>query len=292
MTMTQRIEDVRQHVERETRLDLVAKPLRGAAQRALSPAPAREVLSGRPIGHPLHPALVLVSGGALLSATVLDLVGGKGARKASQRLIAVGLIAALPTAASGLSDWMDTEDAESRIGVVHAASNSIALAAFTRSWRRHAAGKRGVLSSLTGAAALGAGGWLGGHLAYALGVGVDTTAFQSAAQDWTDVAAATDIDDNLHQAHVDGVAILLTRVDGKVTALADRCTHRGGPLSEGKRYDDCVVCPWHGSKFALRDGAVLNGPASRPQPAFEVREQNGRIEVRRTEPRALRRNPA
>jgi nitrite reductase/ring-hydroxylating ferredoxin subunit len=40
------------------------------------------------------------------------------------------------------------------------------------------------------------------------------------------------------------------------------------------------VCPWHGSEFALEDGRVINGPATEPQPTFEVREQGGSIEVR------------
>jgi nitrite reductase/ring-hydroxylating ferredoxin subunit len=41
-----------------------------------------------------------------------------------------------------------------------------------------------------------------------------------------------------------------------------------------------VVCPWHGSEFALDDGRVLNGPATVPQPCFNARERDGRIELR------------
>jgi nitrite reductase/ring-hydroxylating ferredoxin subunit len=192
---------------------------------------------------------------------------------------------------AGWADWLDTEEAESRTGVVHAAMNTVALLAYFRSWRLRRRGKRGTLSALFGAAARGGGGWLGGHLTFGEGVGVDTTAFQGGPTEWRDVAAESDITEELRQVTVDGVPLLLTRVDGAIVAIADRCTHRGGPLSDGTREGDCVTCPWHGSSFSLRSGAVLQGPASRPQPAYDVRIQAGRVEVRRPEPRALRRNP-
>jgi nitrite reductase/ring-hydroxylating ferredoxin subunit len=73
--------------------------------------------------------------------------------------------------------------------------------------------------------------------------------------------------------------------------LADRCTHRGGPLSEGTIEDDCVTCPWHGSSFSLTDGGVRRGPAVAPQPVYDVRVEADGIDVRRDEPRSLRVNP-
>jgi nitrite reductase/ring-hydroxylating ferredoxin subunit len=66
-----------------------------------------------------------------------------------------------------------------------------------------------------------------------------------------------------------------------VLAIAARCSHAGGPLEEGEVDDDlCVTCPWHGSHFRLADGSVVRGPASAPQPSFEVRSSDGNIEVR------------
>jgi nitrite reductase/ring-hydroxylating ferredoxin subunit len=94
-------------------------------------------------------------------------------------------------------------------------------------------------------------------------------------------------------AEVDGVPVLLSRSNGRVVALADRCTHRGAPLHEGKIEDGCIVCPWHASRFRLTDGSVVRGPATRPQPGFEVRIVAGRVEIRRPdEMRSLRSNPA
>ena len=134
---------------------------------------------------------------------------------------------------------------------------------------------------------------MGGHLSYALGVGVDTTAFQHSPEAWTAVAADADVvPDRLLAASADGVPVLLTRApDGTALVLADRCTHRGAPLHEGELRGGCIVCPWHGSEFAL-DGSVVRGPATRPQAAYETQVVDGRVFVRRAdEPRSLRTNP-
>ena len=77
-----------------------------------------------------------------------------------------------------------------------------------------------------------------------------------------------------------GVPVLLVRCEGEVCAIAHTCSHLGGPLSEGKLEGDVVQCPWHGSRFNVRDGRVVDGPATFPQPRFEVRTHEGQIEVR------------
>ncbi|HEY3750415.1 MAG TPA: hypothetical protein VGL80_14545 [Pseudonocardiaceae bacterium] len=105
----------------------------------------------------------------MLSATSLDLVGGAAGRPAARRLIGLGLLAAGPTAAAGWSDWLDTEGAERRVGLVHATSNAVGLSAYALSWWQRRRGGGGRAAGLAGAVALGVGGWLGGHLAYALG---------------------------------------------------------------------------------------------------------------------------
>lgn len=74
--------------------------------------------------------------------------------------------------------------------------------------------------------------------------------------------------------------VMLLRLDGEVVAISATCTHLGGPLDEGKIEGDTVTCPWHGSVFCVRDGKLLHGPATMPEPSFEVRVQDGRIAVR------------
>jgi nitrite reductase/ring-hydroxylating ferredoxin subunit len=70
------------------------------------------------------------------------------------------------------------------------------------------------------------------------------------------------------------------RRDGHIYALAETCSHLGGPLSEGELVDHTVRCPWHCSRFSLEDGTVIDGPATHPQPCMDARVRDGRIEVR------------
>lgn len=84
-----------------------------------------------------------------------------------------------------------------------------------------------------------------------------------------------------HSADVDDTPVLLVRHDGRTYAIHDRCTHRGCLLSEGDLDGNVITCPCHGSQFDIRDGTLLRGPATVSQPAFEVREADGHLEVRR-----------
>jgi uncharacterized membrane protein len=158
-------------------LDPVVENLQIAISQVRTGA-AREVLSGEWLGHPLHPMLTDVVIGTWTSAAIVDLVGGRQARPAADRLVAAGIAAAPPTFASGWSDWLDTgprDRALARIGVVHAVSNGAALALHVASLRARGEGDRarGVLLSLAGLGLLGASGYLGGHLAYVHGARVE-----------------------------------------------------------------------------------------------------------------------
>ena len=73
--------------------------------------------------------------------------------------------------------------------------------------------------------------------------------------------------------------------------MESRCTHRGGPLYDGHVDADCIECPWHGSRFDRRTGAVEAGPATAPQPVYEVELDDGAVMIRREEAGGLRRNP-
>lgn len=283
-------------LERAEALDGAADRVQRAVQPLLSPGPVKDVLSGTWLGHPVHPLLIVLPIGTWVSAALLDLLGGRAGRAAADRLVAAGVVSTLPAAATGLSDWLDTQDAERRVGLVHATGNTVALGLQLASLRARRRGRRGtgVALSLAANALVGITGYLGGHLSYSQGVGVDTTAFRTGPEEWTAVADAADLLPGRPTAVPAGAAtILLVRTEaGEVSALDDRCTHRGGPLHEGTVEGDCVQCPWHGSVFRLDDGSVQAGPASVPQPAYETRVVDGRVEVRRTEPRSQRRIPA
>ncbi|HEX8498906.1 MAG TPA: Rieske 2Fe-2S domain-containing protein [Actinomycetales bacterium] len=282
------LERLTRAIETSSTLDRAAEVGQKAA--SLIPAgPVKDLLSGTWIGHPLHPVLVTVPIGAFTGALALDVTGDSDA---SRRLIGFGLLSSLPTMATGMSDWADTQGAERRVGLVHAASNVVGLSLLTLSWVSRQRGGGGRLSALAGYSAIGVGGWLGGHLSYALGVGVDTTAFSHLPTDWTDACADTDLMPG-KPLGVDagGVPVLLLRQGTVIRAISDRCTHRGAPLHEGEIQDGCVVCPWHDSSFDLTDGSVQRGPATRPQQPFETRVVDGRVQVRHDEARALRTNP-
>jgi nitrite reductase/ring-hydroxylating ferredoxin subunit len=75
--------------------------------------------------------------------------------------------------------------------------------------------------------------------------------------------------------------VLLYRDGAEISAIGAVCSHAGGPLDEGSTEDHCVRCPWHDSVFDLRDGSVVHGPATYPEPGFDVRERDGQIELRR-----------
>jgi len=79
---------------------------------------------------------------------------------------------------------------------------------------------------------------------------------------------------------VEDTAVVLVRTGDTINALTNTCTHLGGPLHEGKLEGDSIRCPWHGSRFCLTDGAVLDGPATFDERVFEVRVRDGQIEVR------------
>ncbi len=280
-------------IEKAAWLDAVADQISAVLAKTLPNGPIKDAASGTAWGHPAHPVLVTVPIGSWLAAAYLDLFGGRDSRPAARKLVALGAVAALPAAFTGASDWIDTAGAERRVGLVHAATNFTALGLYISSWsaRRRGRHARGVALGLVGSSVLGVGGWLGGHLAYALGVGVDTTVFQHLPTDWADVAADTEVTDQPSLVQVNGVPLLLVRSEGAIRAIADRCTHRGAPLHEGDVAEGCVICPWHGSTFRLSDGSVQRGPATRPQPTLEVRSLDGRVSVRQAgQQRSLRSN--
>ena|SRR5947209_8910567 len=277
------LEDVFDRIEGAEALDKVAKPVASAVAKITPHGPVKDLLSGTWLGHPLHPMLTDVAIGSWTSAFILDLCSGEGAASAAESLVGVGVVSALPTALSGLSDWSDMLGPERRVGLVHAASNVIGLSFYGLSWlaRRRGDRGRGIALGLLGATAATVGGYIGGHLSYRQGVNVDRHAWEEGPGDWVEVLGEDELDEGQPVAATAGEReVFLVKHDGAVLAIADVCGHAGGPLHEGELEGDCITCPWHSSTFRVTDGSVVHGPATAPQPVFDVRVEQGRVAVR------------
>jgi len=102
---------------------------------------------------------------------------------------------------------------------------------------------------------------------------------------WTTVLSAGDLrEGKAVRVTVDGVDVLLYRLGDRIFALANRCSHQGGPLHKGvvkaSGPNPTVTCPVHGSIFRLTDGMVIRGPASTRQAVYEARVNGDAVEVR------------
>jgi nitrite reductase/ring-hydroxylating ferredoxin subunit/uncharacterized membrane protein len=273
-------------VERMPWLDPVAEAMRRAFEPILGqdkPRAVRDALYGTWLGHPFHPAVVTVPIGCWTVSLACDLAGEE---RAADLSLALGLLGAGAAAATGAAQWQDATKREHarRIGALHALLNVGATALYGLSLRERRQGRRrsGVGCSLAGFAVASASAWLGGDLAYDLGIGVNRTAFEEPPAEWTDVLAEADLPAaGTPVCVVAGeVPVLLLRREGRIFAISNTCTHLGAPLHEGKVEGETIVCPWHGSVFGLRDGRLLHGPATAPEMAYEVKVEGGRVLLR------------
>jgi nitrite reductase/ring-hydroxylating ferredoxin subunit/uncharacterized membrane protein len=266
-------------------LDGVASTMEQAFEPVLgqdAPRGPRDFLYGTWLGHSLHAAVITVPVGSWSAAMVFDLMGEE---RAADLSLGLGLLGAAGAAVTGAAQWQDTtnEEAPRRLGALHALLNVAATGLMAGSWLMRQQGRRGsgvALSSL-GLGINLASAWLGGELAYELGIGVNHAAFEKPPTDWTDVAALKDLlDGKPKRVKANGTPVLLLRQGDRIRAIGATCPHLGGPLHKGAINGDTVSCPWHGSVFCLDDGALIHGPAMMPVAAYEVRIEEGRVAIR------------
>ena len=250
-----------------------------------------DILHGTWLGHPLHVVLTDVPIGSWTAAAVLDaleeMTGSRAIGRGADAVIAVGLVGAAGTAITGLADWSKIGGGQPRrIGLAHALLNATATACYVtslclRSTHSRRAGRR---FALLGLIVSSVSAYLGGHLVFKEKIGIDHTADYSPPEDFVAVLAEAELLENqLRRVNANGMPVLLVRRGDHIYAIAETCAHLGGPLSEGKLEDATVRCPWHGSRFSLEDGRVLEGPSVHAQPVLEVRVRDGQIEVRRSD---------
>lgn len=264
----------------------------------------KDVLEGKPLRLPLHPALVHLPV-ALFPLSVLLDVGSRIFSDAGlylERSAFVALIGGLVTAAIaaifGIVDYTEirSDHPAKKTATLHMVLNLVAIGlfAFSAGLRYDALGATAtglfpLLASLLGLAVLSYSGYLGGHLVYSDGIGVgrhrrDTRTPGSTIAASTSGAAAIPViyasrlrNGETLRVDVDGTIITIARVEDQFCAFQEFCTHRFGPLSEGKLESSEVVCPWHRSRFDVRTGKVTHGPASVDLRTFRVEVRDGKL---------------
>ena len=258
------------------------------------PRRLKTLLHGTWLGHPLHPALTDVPIGAWLLAVIFDIIwlvspaAQPWAARGAEVAVIVGVLGALAAAVTGLADWSDTYGAERTVGLIHAALNTLALILFIIS----AALRLGVTDGATvpavildfvGLISVLAAAYYGGDMVFDKGTAVNHTAWEAGGEDFEPALAVADLPEHaLRRVTVAGVPVVVLKTGEKYFAIAANCTHAGGPLDEGElQPGDVVQCPWHGSRFRMRDGKALTGPATIAQPRYETRVREGMLELRR-----------
>jgi nitrite reductase/ring-hydroxylating ferredoxin subunit/uncharacterized membrane protein len=284
-------------IRKQDWLDPIADQLQPAVATALGAGGAvgpevAKFLHGTWLGHPFHVVLTDVPIGSWTAAAVLDLIEAKTGRRAIGRgadaAIKVGLVGAAAAAMTGLADWSKIGGGQPRrIGLMHGLLNVTATMCYVTSLRlrrnnsRHAGRKFAFLGFIVS----NLSAYLGGHLVYNERLGMDHTAGYSPPEEFVAVLAEAELPENqLRRINAGGMPVLLVRRGERIYAIAETCSHLGGPLAEGKLEDLSVRCPWHGSCYSLEDGRVLEGPSVHAQPVLQVRVRDGQIEVCRAQP--------
>ena len=246
-----------------------------------------DFLHGTWLGHPLHPVLTDFTIGAWTMGSLFDAVGAANnsrfARQTADQLMTIGTVCAVPTAITGLTDFSTFPEWSASTATWHGLLNSVnfGLYVWSVAERRRGNRTRGVILSTFALGLTCLSAWLGGKLVYRQRVGVDHSESFDEPKNWKAVLDASDLGQrDPKRIDIEGKGVLLYREGNSIYAIGSVCSHAGGPLEDGTFEGSCVQCPWHDSVFDLRDGSIVHGPATNPQPRFETRVRDGRIEIR------------
>lgn len=256
-------------------------------------------------GHPIHPALIAFPFAYLFGSACVDAYAAATDRpewfRTAKHMNALGIGTALLAAVPGIVDYMfavpPNSSAKDR-ATNHMFANVSALALFglSRLGRRDndRPASWAVAAEAIGAGLVAVAGWLGGTLVYRNQIGVDHRYANagtwhvkalSAPPSGEPIEAGSQDDleiDQMKLLRAGGERIVVARTERGFAAFQDRCTHKGGPLSDGTLACGVVQCPWHGSQFDVRTGEVRQGPAEEPIEAFEVEQHDDRLAVRKS----------
>lgn len=249
--------------------------------------PLKDFLNWKWLGHSLHAALSDAAIGALLSVSLLDILGFGAAADA---LLAVAIAVTIATAVAGLADYADTDGTARMRATVHNTLMILTLLLYVASFVLRAGNPSDrtlpIVLALIAAVTLSIGAWIGGDVVYALGNMVDRHAWRFHGESgWQPLDVGDIPEGQLVKARAGAEPLVLVRTGDVVLALHDTCAHAGGPLSGGRlaAHGTEVECPWHGSRFELATGHRRRGPTTYDQPRYEVRRaETGGWEALRT----------
>jgi nitrite reductase/ring-hydroxylating ferredoxin subunit/uncharacterized membrane protein len=259
--------------------------------------PLKTLLHGTwPLRHPLHPAVTDLTVGAYVVVAALDVyylvTNDAGLTRATDFVLALGLISSVVAILTGLTDWNETFGEERRTGMLHGLLMVATNVGFATSmWLRLGAPADqripAIAIAMVALVLLLVAAYLGGEMVFGYGTEVNRQAWAEPPTKWEllDISAKKLEDRKPVVAKTkSGFAVFIVRLDGEIHAMGDTCTHAGGPLHKGKWVGDerCEIeCPWHASRFCVKDGGVRGGPATFPEVRIEAREHDsGFLEVR------------
>jgi nitrite reductase/ring-hydroxylating ferredoxin subunit/uncharacterized membrane protein len=280
-------------VESQTWLDKLGTPLQSwllklYGQPGQPNRRIKDILNGTWLGHALHPVFTDIPIGAWSCTMLLDLAWlndeSKGVARGSDIAMTLGIVGASAAVVTGVTDWSDLDGMDRRVGLMHGLLNGSILLTNIGSLVLRLTGRRraGIALSTAGYLASLCSAYLGGELSFAKGIGVNHDAWEGGSDEYVAVMNVEELAENtLTRVDAAGIPAVLLKQGTAIYAIGAVCTHLAGPLDEGTCEDGMVTCPWHGSRFRMSDGSVVNGPAVYAQPTFAVRVRNGNIELRR-----------
>jgi len=253
-------------------------------------------------GHSLHQILIPFPIAFIYGALIFDVLGVATGRPAlwstGGHLAIAGIVGALIAAAPGFIDYLYSVPPKSsakKRATKHLAVNltGVALLAVAAWIRPDTTVGPDLVTLALEAGAVGlitVGGWMGGTLVNRNQIGVDhryahAGKWQEAKLHPTDgeyleIARADELEvDQMKLVHIDDVRVVVGRTEDGWVAFEDYCSHRGGSLADGVMICGTVQCPWHGSQFDVRTGAVKAGPAEKSISVYDVEEVGGSVRL-------------
>lgn len=216
--------------------------------------------------------------------------------------MALGIVTSLLAATAGLADWYDirADHPAKKRATYHMWLNlgMMLLYALNLNLRYPTLDDAQTpilpfVLSILGVGIIGISGYLGGAIVFDDGIGAgrhrrraDTPrqTIRVSSEDGDPLEGTVAVvdagslkDGETLRVDLDGNVMTIARLDGKLYAFQEFCTHRYGPLSEGTFHDGQVTCPWHRSCFDVRTGKVTQGPAKVDLKTYEVAVEEGKI---------------